>query len=397
MRIVHVMGYYQSGLGYQENWLPFEQRALGHDVAIVCADRLWPVPNFDETLGRIVGDRFGPRAGVTEERGVQIHRLRVLRESVAHAQVLLRGLAGHVQSLAPDVVHLHGVTAPTTHQIVFSGVRARLVADSHTCTSNLEPFGWKKRLYYGLYAGGLGRVLAARIRRFLAVCDDARDVLVDHCGVPADRVFVNALGADDARFSPSAEARRRTRAALGVADDDALVIYAGKFNAGKDLEVLLDAYGGLGNDVGPTTLLLLGNGARDYEAALRARAAALPPERAARVRFHDLVPNAELPDFYNAADLGVWPGDPSNTIQEATMCGVPVVTPANRVTNHVIAGGNGADFPRGDAEALRGVLRALLRDRARLAGLRDTARAHALGHLTWRAIAAEALAHYEAA
>jgi glycosyltransferase involved in cell wall biosynthesis len=76
---------------------------------------------------------------------------------------------------------------------------------------------------------------------------------------------------------------------------------------------------------------------------------------------------------------------------------VPVVTPANRVTNHVIAGGNGADFPRGDAEALRGVLRALLRDRARLAGLRDTARAHALAHLTWRAIAAEALAHYEAA
>ena len=54
MRIVHVMGYYQSGLGYQENWLPFEQRALGHDVALVCADRLWPVPNFDETLGRIV-------------------------------------------------------------------------------------------------------------------------------------------------------------------------------------------------------------------------------------------------------------------------------------------------------------------------------------------------------
>lgn len=397
MRIVHVMGYYQSGLGYQENWLPFEQRALGHDVALVCADRLWPVPNFDETLGRIVGDRFAPCAGVTEERGVQVHRLPVLRESEAHAQVLLRGLADRVRSLAPDVVHLHGVTAPTTHQVVFSSVRATLVADSHTCTSNLVPFGWKKRLYYGLYSAGLGRVLATRVRRFLAVCDDARDVLVDVCGVPAERVFVNPLGADDARFTPDAAARARVRAALGVADDDALIVYAGKLSRGKDLEVLLDAFGRLDATDGPTTLLLLGNGARDYEAALRARAAALPPERAARVRFHDLVPNATLPDFYSAADLGVWPGDPSNTIQEATMCGVPVVTPANRVTNHVIAGGNGVDFARGDADALRAALRGLLADRARLSALRAAARAHALAHLTWRAIAAEAIAHYEAA
>lgn len=391
------MGYYQSGLGYQENWLPFEQQALGHDVAIVCADRLWPVPDFDETLGRIVGDRFAPCAGVTDERGVRVHRLPVLRESEAHAQVLLRGLADRVQALAPDVVHLHGVTAPTTHQVVFSGVRAKLVADSHTCTSNLAPFGWKKRLYYGLYAAGLGRLLATRVRRFLAVCDDARDVLVGRCGVPADRVFVNPLGADDARFSPDLAARARVRAALGVGDDEALVVYAGKFNRGKDLEVLLDAFGRLDAADGPATLLLLGNGARDYEATLRARAAASPLGRAGRVRFHDLVPNAVLPDFYNAADLGVWPGDPSNTIQEATMCGLPVVTPANRVTNHVIAGGNGVDFERGDPDALREALRALLTDRARLGALRATARTHALAHLTWRAIAAEAVAHYEAA
>jgi glycosyltransferase involved in cell wall biosynthesis len=391
VRIVHVMGYYQPGLGYQENWLPFEQQKLGHEVAMVCADRYYPMANYAETLGRLVGDRFSPRAGVTSERGVEIHRLPVLRESVAHAQVLLRGLPGCVAALKPDVVHLHGVTAPTTHQVVFSPVRAPLVADAHTCRSNLAPFTWKKRLYYGVYAHGLGRLLTARIRRFLAICDDARDVLVDYCGIPPEAIVVNPLGADDARFRFDPEGRARLRAELGVGPSEVLLVYAGKFTAGKALPVLLDALRALGELPG-VSLLLVGNGAPALEAELRAQARALTG--GARVHFRDLVPNEALPALYSAADLGVWPGDPSNTIQEATMCGLPVVTPANRVTHHVLAGGNGFDFALGDAADLARVLGPLLSDPERLAHLRPRARAHAEAHLTWRAIAAEAVAHY---
>ncbi len=143
------MGYDQPGLGYQENWLPFEKQKLGHDAAMVWADRYSPLANCAETLGRPVGDRFSPRAGPAWERGVEIHRLPVLRESVPHAQILLRGLPGLVSALKPDVAHLQGVTAPTTHQVLFSPVRAPLVADAPTCRSNLEPFTWKRRLSGG--------------------------------------------------------------------------------------------------------------------------------------------------------------------------------------------------------------------------------------------------------
>ncbi len=79
------MGYDPPGLGYQENWLPFERQKLGHDAAMVWADRYPPLANCAETLGRPVGDRFPPRAGPAWERGVEIHRLPVLRESVPHA------------------------------------------------------------------------------------------------------------------------------------------------------------------------------------------------------------------------------------------------------------------------------------------------------------------------
>lgn len=391
MRIVHVMGYYQPGLGYQENWLPFEQQKLGHDVAIVCADRYYPMADYARTLGRLVGDRLSPGVGVAVERGVEIHRLPALRESVGHAQIALRGLPARVRRLRPDVVHLHGVTTPTTLQVVFSTVRTKLVADSHTCTSNLEPFHWRKRLYYGVYEVALGRVIAARVARFLAVCDDARDVLVDHCGIPPSKVFVNALGADATSLRPEPGLRAAGRAALEVGPDERVIVYAGKFTPTKDLPVLLDAVGRLDPRPG-LVLALVGNGPPELEASLRARAAGL----GARVVFRDLYPHERLPELYNAADLGVWPGDPSNTIQEAVMCGLPVVTPANRITNHVIAGGSGADFPRGDAAALAGVLQRMLSDPERLRAMRTLVRAHAEAHLTWRAIAAESIEHYRA-
>ena len=51
------------------------------------------------------------------------------------------------------------------------------------------------------------------------------------------------------------------------------------------------------------------------------------------VIWKDFVPNAELPKYFNAADIGVWTGKPSNVIQEAIATGLPVILrdyPMNR-------------------------------------------------------------------
>ena len=47
---------------------------------------------------------------------------------------------------------------------------------------------------------------------------------------------------------------------------------------------------------------------------------------------------SEFKKIYCAADLGIWPGVPSNTIQEAMGCGVAMALPNDDSTNHLIDG-----------------------------------------------------------
>ena len=42
MRIVHVIGHYIPGLGYEENCLPQQQAGMGHEVFLVTSNRLPP-------------------------------------------------------------------------------------------------------------------------------------------------------------------------------------------------------------------------------------------------------------------------------------------------------------------------------------------------------------------
>jgi len=43
--------------------------------------------------------------------------------------------------------------------------------------------------------------------------------------------------------------------------------------------------------------------------------------------FHDFADRSELSQIYNAADIGVWPGDPSITVLEALATGLACLLP----------------------------------------------------------------------
>ena len=60
-----------------------------------------------------------------------------------------------------------------------------------------------------------------------------------------------------------------------------------------------------------------------------------------------LMARSKLKEIYCAADLGIWPGVPSNTIQEAMGCGVAMALPKQDSTNHLIDG-NGSHISTDD-------------------------------------------------
>lgn len=162
------------------------------------------------------------------------------------------------------------------------------------------------------------------------------DMIVDDYGVPAERVHMIPPGYDDNRFYPvSAASRQALRQKLGF-DGRRVVLALGRLARNKGYDLLIDAFGVVASRL-PDAILHLALGGTQPNASeqalleeLRAQAAALG--LADRIRFAGFVPDAELADYYRAADVFVLSSryEPFGmTAVEAMACGTPTV-----VTTH---------------------------------------------------------------
>jgi len=73
---------------------------------------------------------------------------------------------------------------------------------------------------------------------------------------------------------------------------------------------------------------------------------------------HPFVNLRELPRFFRAADIGVWPTQESMSMLDATACGLPIVV-NNTLTARERIEGNGLSYRLNDCEDLIRVLTSL--------------------------------------
>jgi glycosyltransferase involved in cell wall biosynthesis len=184
----------------------------------------------------------------------------------------------------------------------------------------------------------------------VTVCAALKDSLVE-LGVPAERVRVLRNGVDLDMFAPGD--RLSTRHALGI--DRPILLSVGQLIPRKGHDIVIRAL----KDLPEWGLLIAGGG--PMESDLRQIAAA--EGVAERVRFLGLVPHAELPRIYGAADLLVLASERegwANVLLEAMACGTPVVASNVWGTPEVVRVPEAgrlmrARTPEAVAEAVRGV------------------------------------------
>jgi len=138
------------------------------------------------------------------------------------------------------------------------------------------------------------------------------------------RLHVMRNGVDPQRFCPHEPAEMRK--ALGITGSP-VILTVGNLHEHKGQALVIEAFAQLRQRHPHATLLIVGEGPDGT--ALRQRAAALNMAQA--IRFVGQVPNAELAQWYSAADVLVlassregWP----NVLLEAMACGTPVVAAA---------------------------------------------------------------------
>jgi glycosyltransferase involved in cell wall biosynthesis len=389
MKIVHVLHPFVPGLGYQENYLPAKQRELGHDVTVLTSDR-FPA-KFRDHVG---ADRFP--LGTTVHDGVPVRRLGTRFEVSTLGDVALDGLWPALDDLDPDVVHLHNLISPRTLQTLAYAAtsRAKLFVDVHIDNDNFHLDTSVKRVAFEGFKRTVLPLLVRRADGFLPVNPQSEVFLREELSIPGEQISLLSLGVDTERFAPDPAVGAAVRTELGIDPGRTLLIFAGNVEPTKDLETLVKAFARASRSRrDPPFLLVLGGGEETYLASLQTLAERLGIDK--NVRFHGVVRHEELPAYYNAADVGVWPGKLGIANIEAVGTGLSIIVCDSEATRYLTAYDNGLVFPRGDIAALTDEIRRYLDDESLRAVHADRAFAYAHECLSWERIAERSVDIYE--
>jgi D-inositol-3-phosphate glycosyltransferase len=171
------------------------------------------------------------------------------------------------------------------------------------------------------------RMVANGVDRVICASQGEKEMLASLYAVPLSLVSVVPCGVDTDVFRPID--RSGARKVLGLSPKERIVLFVGRIEPLKGIDVLLRAVSHLD---GRFRVMVIGGDGKDL--ARKAELAALAAELriADKVTFLDAVPHGELPLYYNAADVCVVPSYYESfglVAVEAMACGVPVI--ASRV------------------------------------------------------------------
>ena len=166
-------------------------------------------------------------------------------------------------------------------------------------------------------------------------------------GIDHKQIEVSSLGVDTDLFmrpvtASARERRAETRARAGYAEGDIVCIYTGRFASDKGPQILADAVDQLARNGEPFKALFVGGGTATEQAALEQRTGC---------KVHPFVPTRDLPPFYWAADIGVWPRQESTSQLDAAACGLPIIL-SEQVTTRERVDGNGYTYNEGSVSDL---------------------------------------------
>ena len=357
MRIVFSADWYSEGMGYMENVIPRRFAELGHDVYMISSTmQVYGDHTFyDDVYGKFLGKAIlEPGEKVVD--GVKVIRLPIVCWWKRFK--IVRGRTRLIRALDPDIVYAWDPRSFQTVMIAAAGwfSRYKLFTGNHTVASVYPAYysykSWSlyQKLYLRLSDTLFGWISGLRTLTCFSATPDACEIAHKFFGLPKSKIKHLPLGLDTSLFRPGVDeadgqARNALRLELGIAPDELLCIYTGRLTEGKNPYCLAQAIQLLRADGRKFRALFLGEG-EQREAIEAIDGCLLKP----------FAPYRELPRYYRAADIGVWPRQESISMTDAAACALPIVV-SDRMKAVERIDGNGVTYAENDASDL---MRALL-------------------------------------
>ena len=360
MKIVVISCWFSENMGYAENFLPRALAKLGNDVHVVTstAQVYYNSPNYDKTYKEHLGSAIVSE-GVKKIDGFTLHRLpfREVKKSLLNPfgffGIHLVGLYDYLAKLKPDVIQVFNIDEFATFEAAqySKNNNIKLFTESHVHASVLQVNGkydlkTKLMKYANKFRSSL-QVINETTQKCFPIAEDVADIAATFYQVPKEKIKIQSLGVNTDLFKPiesedEEKERNQLRQKLGFGANEIVAIYTGRFSANKSPNVLAEAIHLLQSRDSSFKGLFLGNGTDEEKSLLSSNSGCI---------IHPFVSVNELPKFYRAADIGVWPREESTSQLDAAACGLPLIL-SDQIKVLERIDGNGLLFQEGNTKDL---------------------------------------------
>lgn len=354
MKIVILSVWYSEKMGYIENCLPKSLAKLGHEVHVISstAQVYYNEPNYKEIYEPYLGKNIQD-VGVKEIDGFKLHRIPC---GFISGKIYLKDLKKKLDEIDPDVVQVFDVFSfPTLQGAYYKLIKKyKFFTANHTVASVFRIYQDKKndpiyKLFFFLTRTIPGRIISWVTSRCYPPTVDALEIAIKYYGLPKEKANLACLGVDTDFFRPQIKAeeiehKSKLRKQLGFTEDDIVCIYTGRYTDGKNPLCLAQAIDKLVEAGEPFKALFMGNGPQ-YDEIKKMKGCTM----------HEFVPYHELPQYYDIADVGVWPKQESTSMIDASACGLPIII-SNRVQAVERVEGNGLTYVENDVDDMAKVI-----------------------------------------
>ncbi len=372
-RIVHVVDYLMPTLGYQEFLLPKWNAKFDYEVFIVTGDRFYPVPDYDQTWGKTLGNRFCG-TGEEEIENVKIIRLPVLFE--IKARPFIKNLVKQVKSLNPDLVFVHGTGSFLIYQcaLAFRNSDTKVFADNHMIKEVVQK-GLLQSIFYMFHKFFIKNFISKYIDFFIGTSISSSEYMKDYEGVPENKISILDIGIDTTIFNPGDEKQD---------NQIPVIVQSGKLTDEKKPQWLSKAVIKLLQKGIKINLRFVGSYSPLIMNEIKKDFAEKGFEKFLSIS--DLLPLKELANEFRRSDLVVFPEAASLSCLEAAACNTMVVMADLPASKERSSKGVGKVYRRGDIDHLARTISELIEDKNNLKTLGETSGKNARQHYSYESI-----------
>lgn len=357
IKIVHVEDRFHPDMGYQLNFTAKYYDKDKFEMHIITSEslRLW---SHDEKLTKKV---IAQKDNDFESKfGIFIHRLPTKYEKKNGYNLLMSGIVKKIYSLKPDVLFIHAIESYTTFLLLN---KTRLYRDSLVCCDTHTLYNqFRKTFVENLYFSLFKKIVIPKLKRFNSpvfyTASENKEILIKQYGISKKNIYPYIIGTDNNIFYPNIKSGIELRKELDIEKGKKVILYTGKFNNPKSPHLIIDALIKSDAELPDYVLVMVGGKNKDYFNKYFNKKELL---KNGRTIILNAVNVSQLNDFYNMADVVVFPKENTLSALDCQLSGTPVIM-EDDLTNRERLKKGGLTYKPGDIDDLSKKIKILLKD-----------------------------------